>query len=162
MLLKQASNDRSCACPAPTCASPSHTQGCHFPARALPMPPAFYRMCLPGHYSGRSTYKPFARARGPSSVRPPLPMCMGVYHLMLQQQAPTTTFPRQVSTPNYCYRRRLRGARQPRAIACGRVCPPDTASSDTCTCCFMLACTHLLGSCHQPTQSNAQSARTLH
>jgi len=29
-------------CPAPTCASPSHTQGCHLPARALPMPPAFY------------------------------------------------------------------------------------------------------------------------
>jgi len=26
-------------CPAPTCASPSHTQGCHLPARALPMPP---------------------------------------------------------------------------------------------------------------------------
>jgi len=33
--------------------------------------------CLPGHYSGRSTYKPFARARWPSSARPPLPSVHG-------------------------------------------------------------------------------------
>jgi len=71
---------------------------------------------------------------------------------LLQQQAPTTAFPRQVSKPNYCHRRRLRGARQPGAIACGRVWLPDTASSDTCKCCIMLACTHLLGSCHQQRQ----------
>ena len=57
-----------------------------------------------------------------------------------------------MSKPNHCHRRRLRGARQPRAIACGRVWPPDTASSDTCKCCIMLACTHLLGSCHQQRQ----------
>ena len=71
---------------------------------------------------------------------------------LLQQQAPTTAFPRQVSKPNYCHRRRLRGARQPGAIACGRVWLPDTASSDTCKCCIVLACTHLLGSCHQQRQ----------
>ena len=32
------------------------------------------------------------------------------------------------------------------AIACCRVWLPDTSSSDTCACCFMLVCTHLLGS----------------
>jgi len=55
------------------------------------------------------------------------------------------------------------------AIACCRVQPPDTASSDTCACCIMLgarlACTHLLGSCHQQRQAKeicrcAECART--
>ena len=40
------------------------------------------------------------------------------------------------------------------AIACCRVCLPDTASSDTCACCIMLVCTHLLGSCHQQRKDN--------
>jgi len=81
---------------------------------------------------------------------------------LLQQQAPTTAFPRQVSKPNYGHRRRLRGARQPRAIACGRVRPPDTASSDTCKCCIMLACTHLLGSCHQQRQDKEMCGVRAH
>jgi len=51
------------------------------------------------------------------------------------------------------------------AIACCSVCLPDTASSDTCACCIMLVCTHLLGSCHQQMQDNeicrcAECART--
>jgi len=59
-------------------------------------------------------------------------------------------------------RRRLRGAQQPRAIACGRVWPPDTTSSDTCKCCIMLACTHLLGSCHQQRQDKERRRVRAH
>jgi len=51
------------------------------------------------------------------------------------------------------------------AIACCRVWLPDTASSDTCACCIMLVCTHLLGSCHQQRKDKeicrcAECART--
>jgi len=62
-----------------------------------------------------------------------------------------------------------RNAQQPRAIACCRVQPPDTASSNTCACCIMLgarlACTHLLVSCHQQRHAKeicccAECART--
>jgi len=79
---------------------------------------------------------------------------------LIQQQAPTTAFPRQVNKHNYCYRNRLR--EQLRAIACGRVWPPDTASSDTCKCCNMLACTHLLGSCHQQRQDKEKCRGRAH
>jgi len=36
-----------------------------------------------------------------------------------------------------------------RAIAYCSDWVPDTGRSDTCACCIMLVCTHLLGSCHQ-------------
>jgi len=86
----------------------------------------------------------------------------------LQQQAQTTEriqFPRQVSKLNVGSLV-TEGDREALGNRCNCVLSClAAASSDTCACCIMLVCTHLLGSCHQQRQDkeiccSAECART--
>jgi len=58
---------------------------CHVLARACPCRVRSICTCMPGHYSGRSTQKPFARTRGPSSAQ-----CAWVYKHHMQHKYPQT------------------------------------------------------------------------